>query len=955
MSSKSAAKKAAVKTAPAPCAKEKWRAFISANGYLGCAFIIPLTIMFMIFIAMEVYPFGEGSVLVLDLNGQYVYFFEALRNAVYEGGSLVYSWFRSLGGEFTGIYAYYLASPLSYIVCLFPKSHLTEALLLITLLKCGLSGGTMAFYLKKTRPKLHELVVISFGTLYALSSYAVVYAHNMMWIDAVLLLPLILYGEEKLIKEGKFILFVSTLSLSILSNFYIGYMTCIFVFLYFFFAMVTKSEDGQTFGRGVGNFFKALGRMAIFSGIAVAISAIIILPTYYSLKFGKTTFSDPSWEVSSRFNLLDMLIKIYPGAYDTVRPEGLPWLYCGILPLLTLPCFFLSKNVRLREKAAAAVLMVVMVVSMNINVIDLVWHGMQQPNWLNYRYSFMLIFLVLVCAARAFEHPEDLKFPVIAASGVLLALLIIVIQKLGYKYVDDFSCVWYSLACIGVFVFSMHAVCGKYLKAMGLTLLAVLVSVETFISGIILTNALDADVVYSTRTSYNEYMDRLSPSVDYVKAHDDSLYRSEKFIYAKYQSDGKNCMNVYRKVCDNMALGLRGISGSTSTLNAAVVEYLNQLGYSSVSHWSSYIGGNPVSDALIGIKYVTLEDTDKYVSDVMEQFYADPANTLMTYENPYALSVAYAVDAAYRDNFAIREYYTPFEMMNAMVTAMLGDDEPVEIFKPLSSTMDPSGVKRTYDGPVYEIIHDENGKEVLDENGNLTYNEIQYEWFEPDGSGDGKILYTFTVPENGDTSDVYLFLCSNYPRRVNWDVVEDPENYGSFFDNESDCIQSLGKLEAGKTYTVAITIVADDNIVYLRKGQEPFYYLDKEAFADAFTRLKAGNLNITSFTDTKLSGTVDAADNQTVMFTSIPYDEGWHVYVDGKETEIYRSCKALLGFDITPGHHEIEMKYSCKWYNMGALISIAGVLAFAGAIVLDRFVFKKKKASADTAETPETK
>ena len=85
-------------------------------GYLFLAALIPAIIFFLIYLARGLNPFGNGTVLVLDLNGQYVYFFEALRDTVLEGGSLLYSWSRSLGGEFLGIYAYYIASPLSYLV-----------------------------------------------------------------------------------------------------------------------------------------------------------------------------------------------------------------------------------------------------------------------------------------------------------------------------------------------------------------------------------------------------------------------------------------------------------------------------------------------------------------------------------------------------------------------------------------------------------------------------------------------------------------------------------------------------------------------------------------------------------------------------------------------------------------------------------------------------------------------
>ena len=116
--------------------------------YLPWAFLIPFVLLFCIYLSRAIYPFGNGSVLILDLNGQYVYFFAELRNKLLHGGSLLYSWSRSLGGEFLGIFAYYLSSPFSLITCLFPASHITEALLLMFMLKAGACGFSMALYLR---------------------------------------------------------------------------------------------------------------------------------------------------------------------------------------------------------------------------------------------------------------------------------------------------------------------------------------------------------------------------------------------------------------------------------------------------------------------------------------------------------------------------------------------------------------------------------------------------------------------------------------------------------------------------------------------------------------------------------------------------------------------------------------------------------------------------------------
>ncbi|MBQ8002390.1 MAG: YfhO family protein, partial [Clostridia bacterium] len=157
--------------------------FKSPYLYLSLCFALPVVVMYLSYLAMQIHPFGDGSVLVLDLNGQYVYFFEALRNFVHGDASLLYSFSRALGGEFMGIYAYYLASPLSYLVALFPQGRMLEALLCLFLLKTGGCGLTFGYYLHKTSRKPNRISVVCFSMLYALSAYCIVQQHNTMWID----------------------------------------------------------------------------------------------------------------------------------------------------------------------------------------------------------------------------------------------------------------------------------------------------------------------------------------------------------------------------------------------------------------------------------------------------------------------------------------------------------------------------------------------------------------------------------------------------------------------------------------------------------------------------------------------------------------------------------------------------------------------------------------------------
>lgn len=919
--------------------------WITKHSVMICSFLLPLLIYWLLFILRGCYPFGDGSVLVLDLNGQYVYFFEALRKALHGDASLIYSWARSLGGEFTGIYAYYLASPLSYLVFFFSEEHITEALLLIHLLKCGIAGCTMSYYLRKTIPSIKNLWIVLYSTLYALSGYVIAFGHNTMWMDALMLLPLVIYGVEEIINKHKPLLFIVTLTLTLLSTFYIGYMVCIFVLIYFFYYYVARSGEYRNNYYGEKyHFVKSFLRIGIAAVLSIAMSMVILLPTYYSLSFGKTSFSGADIDYTSlssildyfkemtfttQFDFIDLLAKMLPGGYDTVRPKGLPFIYCGLLPLLTLPLFFLSKKVHAREKVCAGIIMVIMLFTMQNSVFDIIWHCFQRPNWLNYRYSFLFIFLVIIFACRGANDLDEAKPSHIAAigGGLLTLILLLQSQNLEIKIGEisyDFYCIWLSILLVIGYLGVLETYLKPRLKQTATIILAALVCGEALISGTIYLIALDCDVVISTRESYVSYMDRVKGLTYRVQDSDVSFYRMEK--------------TLNRNVCDNMALNIRGLSNSTSTLNASAINYLNQMGYSAASHWTTYKGATPVNDSLLGIKYVIYDDIAKE-SGVYEEYMADDANDLWAYKNPYALSIAYAVNDAINE-IDMNDYLTPFEAMNAMITAMLGSEEPIEVFKPIEHTVS------TNSSNVSVETHRPSNQESKEK-----YNYDYYTKLNPDSdSAIADLQLKFNLPEDMEPgSSVYFFFASEYPRQLHWEF--DAESLidleGDFFEGEDDCIQYLGQLSDKEyDYDLEVDITSDGNVLYLVSEQTVFWYLDEAVFTDAMSRLAEGNYQIDAdYSESHLTGTIQVPQGASTVFTSIPYDEGWHIYVDGKKVEPVKTLDALISFNISEGEHTLELRYFNDYLKWGIVIACGGLLLTVLYFFID-FKFLRPKLPA---------
>lgn len=911
------------------------RIFKSPYLYLALTFVIPVAIMYLIYLSMGIHPFGDGSVLVLDLNAQYVYFFEALRNFVRGDASLLYSFSRALGGEFMGIFAYYIASPLSYLVCLFPVDRMLEALLCLFLLKTGICGLTFGYFLHKTTEKLNRCSIVICSVLYALSSYCVVQQHNTMWIDCVMWLPLIALGLQQLIKYGKFKMFTFFLALSVFSNFYIGYMVCIFVAVYFFYYYFSSSNKERNPLAKKNHFLLSISKTVLYSALACGMAMLIILTAYYALQFGKNTFSNPDFTPSSKVDFLDFIAKLFPGSYDTVRPEGLPFVYCGVLTLFLVPLYFLSGKVDSRKKIASAIFIIFFVLSFALTTSDLVWHGLQRPNWLNYRYSFMLIFFLLTLANKGFDAIAETSSKVYIAITSVLAIFLIMIQKEGYAFVDDLGCIWLSFLFIGITLVLLCYMKKPSLKESVSLILVIFVCLEVFCNGLSNCLALNDDVYYSKYSSYNDYLGELRPVVEAIKEEDDSFYRMEK--------------TVHRKTNDNMALGIRGLTNSTSTLNAETIKFLNRLGYASKSHWSKYLGGSPVADSILGLKYIiTKNDIDnnhdnKYSTTEYNRLVATQATIDAFYEetlsegdytvyfNPYALSLAFGVDSGIYEasleeetgKYGVKSSYgNPFDCTNDLISSMLGEE--IEIFKPISVTSTSS----------YNM--------------NESY-IASHSHFKPiDTSSDATLYYYFDNTHIG--TELYFYLPSTYPREVGLKV--NAVDYGTFYGNETARIVYLGDDFAGED-TIRVALTIKQNEIYVRDNYDMLYYIDREAFNYAMEALSETQMVIDEYTESEFHGRVTLSGESQTILTTIPYDEGWQIYVDGEMVEYKKALDALISFDIEgEGEHTVTMKYMPKEFVIGLSCTIICIAIFVLLCIIDTRSGRKRKNAESTPVLP---
>lgn len=919
------------------------------------SFALPALMLYLVYVLLRYEEFfPQLTVLKIDMSFQYVYYFRALQDWIQGEGSLLYSFSRALGGEFLGIFTYYLSSPISFIVGLFSKDAILDAVMVIYLTKCGLSGLTAAIYLHKSA-KVKPLTVLIFSTLYAMCGYAVVMHINTMWMDGFLLLPLLALGIERLIVHKKYLLFVSTVALNLLCNYYVGYMSCLFAFFYFFYAYFSMEPEERNPQNESKHFLRALLRIGVFALIAIAISAICVLPAYYSLTFGKDSFSTPQWTFETQFPIFDLFVKFMFGSYDTLKYEGIPLVYCGVIVMLLIPLYFIGGAVSKREKICSAVMISIFLLSFSLQFFDLIWHGLQAPNMLLFRYAFMLVFLLLVMSAKAFDRIREIDPRIIVSIAIVLLALCFVTTFFDYEYVDPIYTLLVTVLLIVAYalllVLRTHP---KFKLRLATGVLAGLIFVECYACGCAYMAGQLDDFGYSYRDTFENYMTRWRGEFDYLEETDPDFYRAEKLNYLKYN--------------DSYAFSYRGLAGSTSTFNRETLDFINSLGHTAESHYSYYLGANPVIDSLLGIRYI-LDDTASYIPSIYDHYHTD--TDIYSFKNPYALSIAYVADddvehitmsASTPEDVAelaasvagapfgmpfsslailndahteqMIENISPFARLNRLVSAIVGEE--LELFYPVNFTVEAS-----------------DGAEIKT-------NYVSYHRFgRLDKSKDADIIFTY---EGAGSHDIYCYFPSGYANEAK--VYFGSSYYGKYFSKGNHSYLFLGQTEAGQTGKVTLRISNDSDCLWIYKDLDStestkplancFYALDTELFHEVFTKLAEGNYKITSYTENSFDGSIKTTKENATVLTTIPYDEGWQIEVDGKKVDYQKTLDALISFRIDEaGEHRVTMVYDPPVYSYGVYITLAGLCALAVCLSFSFWRYRKSRRNKKDVVDPE--
>ena len=579
-------------------------------------FLVSFFAMFVGCICNEIFPFGKQSFLRSDLYNQYIQFIYGFKEMLFSGEGFAYSFEAGLGQGFAALYYYYVASPLNWILYLIPNSLMIEGLTILIFIKVGLSSLSMSYYLADRFSK-KDMGVFLCGITYALSGFMTAYQWNVMWLDVIILAPLVLRALEKLVKDKKPLMYCALLALSIFTNFYLSIMLCIFLVLYFLILIAWipfKDKVGACF------------RFGFYSALAGGISAVSLLPVYVSLT--STEFSEFKFPEQFKWymNGLELISRHCINVNMKVQYDHWPNIYVGALFFIFIPLFILNKGIKLKDKITHLALIGFMLLSFMCNYLEVIWHGMNYPDSLPGRQGYLYVWLVLVLFYKVYMNISEVKKLHIIIASVISALILLA----GFLLVDIQGVEKKSFILTAIFLVSYVSVMlplieelpGEEYKYIALLkkVFVIIVIIELF------TNLLLTSIRTSNRENFVNHYKNLKPAVEEMKNKDDGLYRTELFDRLT-----KN---------DSFILDINTATIFSSTANAKVSNMFEEIGMgeTKVSNW--YAGATPLTSAMLSVKYMLGENLD-YENSLYEVKYQDDKSVL--YKNTYHLPFGYTI------------------------------------------------------------------------------------------------------------------------------------------------------------------------------------------------------------------------------------------------------------------------------------------------------------------------
>lgn len=861
---------------------------IKKNSKIICyvlAFIIPVLFMFIISSSLQLSPFGNRSPLVADTRVQFEIYITYLKTVVFGNNDMFYTFSKTLGGDMAGFSFYYLGNPFIYLLVFLPDSLVPAGVLLVIILIMGLSS--LNFNIMLNNIYGFRWSSLLFSVSYAFIGYFMSYYNFIIYFNNIMLVPIIILGLYEITVKNKIsVKYTLFLAASIITNYYIGYMTCIFCFIFFIYLLVTNKNE-INIKKHVGTVWRFVWQ----SLLSVVISAVALFTVAFSLMNGQKIDDGFGLKIARglNFNMRDLFSGFYSISFNGNISDGLPVIYCGVLPVIFLFLYFFNKEVKIKEKIASGSVILILILSFYIKFINRIWHGMSETVGFPYRYSFFLSFFILLISYKAFILMKQgtRKFHTLIIFGVFVIYSLYLLIS-NNDYVGTLQIILTG-AFLCMYLAGIYAICYKreymYPVTIGFFLI---MSFDLLLNG------------YHSIKQYYMYMSEEESSMDHYMEYFNTLDEIHKKTDMDNSDNGFYRMDkLFREnMNDAMLVGYNGLSHFSSTESTDVIEFMRDLGYCTTDMWAYYgeEGNTSFTDALLSVKYMATQ----FDETAKPYDYLDKVNEKYIFKNPYALPLIFGTKGNIEE--LDREKYNHFTIQNEIAKSITG--QTYGIYRPV---------------------------EVLDV---VMENVEKYEksYTKIDADKEAYIEYRLNV-----TSNDFIYMYFTAPSKQATRIYVNDMLKPSYFTTYGWSIKCAGYFDENTVIPVRVYLDQDEIEI---DGYE-FYYESKDELNRWYNDTISTDVKVNADSSSHLIASANVDNDCNRLVCSMPYDKGWTVKVDGEEVQTEPVMGVLMSFEIEPGIHEIEMRYIPRGFIAGLIISICGLMAITVIHIIERIRIKK--------------
>ena len=841
--------------------------FLDRNKLFLLVFIFSSFIIGYSYYSNEVVPFGKYSLLCVDFYHQYGPMTYEYVHRLLGNGSIVYSFYQGLGLPIFRNFLNYLSSPVNLLLLFFNKSNHLSGLSLVIGFKAVLSAMTCSIYLNK-KFKSNSLLLVPICLLYAFSAYYRAYYWNLMWIDGMIMLPLVTLGIESIVKENKWKLYTFSLFIMLIANYFIAYMICIYSVLYFIIYLIYKTELKDLKKKNIKKLFNKILMFGTASLLAGGLSAFLMIPMASSMASISATGGTIPTSQYYNFEFINF-IKAHFSCINSVifKSDAIttPNVSAGIIVLFLSLSYLLNTNISKKNKICYLLLYFIFVAIIFVPQLDFIIQAFHVPNDLPYRYSFIYSFIMIILSSYAVLNLDKESLIKVLCLFVFCVGAIIITIKDTYALASKEALL---INIIIIFLYVFFLLLGKYFKTyrniffFALILVTTIDCIESLNYGLQISQV--ADNFYNSTKEIDE-------KIDTIKNYDDSLF---------YRIDNPN-NHTLNDSAKSFYYGVTTFSSMAYQNMAELQRYLGNQGNNINSYM--YVDQTPIYDMMFNVKYMIGSRIDK------QRYSEIKANSNITKFN-YSVGLAFGVNKdvlnwEYTNN-------SPVYVQNDFVEKATHIDN---VFNPLTLVDQEELQNDTLKVVKYTYLNP---------------NEISYIYW------NSSSISFIKIGNDLYARDDYYSNC-NYLGAYNYYNYDDEHIIG--FSSEEEYIE----------------IMIGYN--YYNDGLFHPYYLDSDKFEQVYNKLKNSSMTLTSFEEDTISGQIYLEEDSTI-YTSIPYDEGWNVYVNDLKVDTYSLGNSLLAFDAKKGLNKIEFKYRIPKMKIGLIISTISL-----AIVFQLFYIEKKK------------